>query len=212
MNLYDDIHYNNRNALVLEHKDFLSDKAFLEFGVYEGTSMLMWHGLYIANGLATSFFGFDSFQGIPLEKEDLNNIPNWGVGAFNTNGRIHERLLRIDAQLIIGFFSDSLHDVAANKLMGQKAGIVHFDCDTCSSTKTVWEWLLRYDLLVPGTLLVYDDWGGYLEAKCGEYEVGEAKAHKDMVAKHGLQLKDLGKYIVDPAFYEVKIYQYESRT
>lgn len=205
---YDEIHHYNREQLLKQYSDFLSDKIILEFGVCRGTSMLMWHTLCQQNNIPVDFIGFDSFQGLPEETEDKNTI--WKTGDFSTNGIINSELLnKSNIQLVHGFYDISLNEEVLNLLHGKKVGLVHIDCDTYTSTKIVWEWLLKYDLLAKGALIVYDDWGAALEAKCGEYDIGEAKAHIEIASRHHLSFKDLGKYIVDPRFYEVKIYQYE---
>jgi hypothetical protein len=210
MNNYDDIHMSNRDMIIRQNATFLKDKVFLEFGVYMGTSMLQWHEVYNNNDVPIDFVGFDSFQGIPEETEDKNNLHGWRVGSFSTAGAVNPNLLsKKDIRLVHGFFNDSLNDETAKMLGGSKVGLVHIDCDTYSSTKTVWEWLLKYDLLAEGAIIVYDDWGGYLEAGCGEYEIGEAKAHIEIEKTHNIQFTDLGKYVVDPRFYEVKTYKYK---
>ena len=203
-----DIHLYNRDVLIKQNLSFLQGKAFMEFGVYHGESMLMWHDLYQKNNLSTIFFGFDSFVGLPQETVDKNTI--WDTGYFSTGGIVNSDLSnRVGVKMITGFYDTSLNEETARLLGDLKVGLVHIDCDTYSSTKTVWEWLLKYDLLACGALIVYDDWGAWLEAKCGEYEVGEAKAHQEIVDRYNLSVIDLGKYIVNPSFYEVKLYRYE---
>ena len=61
---------------------------------------------------------------------------------------------------------------------------VEIDCDLYSSTSLALEWLLANRLIVPGTLLGYDDLvsGG---------RGGEARAHREMVARHGLRLRSV---------------------
>lgn len=206
---YDNTHMSNRDRIIKDNELFLEGKAFLEFGVYHGTSMLMWYDAYKNNNVSIDFIGFDSFQGIPEETEDENSIGGWSKGSFSTNGVINPALRKDGIELVTGFFSDSLTDDTVKLLKGSKVGLVHVDCDTYSSTKTVWEWLLKHDLLAKGAIIVYDDWGGYLEGGCGEYEIGEAKAHIEIEKTHGINFTDLGKYVVDPKFYEVKVYRYE---
>lgn len=204
---YDRIHALHRDALIKKHRSFLENKALLEFGVYHGTSMLMWYDLYRQNGLERNFIGFDSFQGLPKETEDKNTI--WKEKQFSTDGKVNPNLNKSGIRLVTGFYSDSLNESAARLLSEQKVGLVHVDCDTYSSTKIILEWLLKHNLLTRGTLVVYDDWGAHLEARCGEYEVGEGKAHKEIEFKYDINFIDLGKYIVDPKFYEVKVFEYQ---
>lgn len=206
---YNDIHTLHRDKIIKDNLSFLNNKVFLEFGVYYGSSLLIWHELYKQNSLSVDLFGFDSFQGLPDEADDKKTI--WQKGDYSTNGVITPELLnKSNIHLVSGFYDQSLNEDAAKLLNNRKAGIIHIDCDTYSSTKTVWEWLLKHDLLTTGTLVLYDDWGAYLEAKCGEYDMGEAKAHKEIEAKYNIQFTDLGKYILNPAFYEVKIYRYDN--
>lgn len=204
---YDFTHAQNREAIVRRHASFLCSKIFVEFGVCHGTSMMMWHDVYTKNGLPIDFVGFDSFQGLPEETEDKNTI--WQKGDFTTNGSINPALLRDDIRIVVGFYSDSLTVEHAASIGNGKIGLVHIDCDTYSSTKTIWEWLLQNELLAKGAIIVYDDWGAYRQAGRGEYDLAEAKAHKEIEAKYGINFTDLGGYVVDPSFYEVKVFQYE---
>lgn len=59
-----------REEIVSNNVNFLKDKSFFEFGVYEGASLLTFYNLYkkymsIEN---TLFYGFDSFQGLQIRK------------------------------------------------------------------------------------------------------------------------------------------------
>jgi methyltransferase family protein len=202
---YDDIHAAHRNSLVEQYKSILQGQAFFEFGVYHGTSMLMWYDIYIKHGLPINFVGFDSFQGLPTETQDANTV--WKPGMFSTNGAINLNLRRDGIRLVEGFYDQSLSEQTAVLLSGIKAGLVHMDCDLYSSTKTVWEWLLKYDLLAKNALIVYDDWGSFLEAGCAEYDIGEAKAHKEIETKYQIKFRDLGQCVINPNFYIVKTYQ-----
>jgi hypothetical protein len=144
---YDNIHRSYRDKLIKEHRDVLDGTVFLEFGVCHGGSMLMWYDLYERNNLDRNFVGFDSFQGLPEETIDKNTI--WHKGQFNTRGIINPDLKKEDIRLVQGFYDESLTDKLAATL--DKVGLVHIDCDTYSSTKTVWEWLIKHDLLVEGS-------------------------------------------------------------
>jgi len=170
--------------------------------------MLNWYELYKSHKLTLNFFGFDSFVGLPVEEEDANSI--WQTGQFSVEGQINPELLNKEGLKIIpGWFDSTLSKSTALSFGNTQAGLVHMDCDTYSSTITCWEWLIEHDLIAKGALVVYDDWGAYLQAGCDEYCVGEAKAHKDIESKYNLKFTDLGKYVIDPTFYEVKIFRYE---
>jgi hypothetical protein len=205
---YDNTHRTYRGGIVRDNKDFLQDKFLFEFGVCHGTSLLMWYQLYQEHNVNGLFVGFDSFQGLPEEHEDRNSI--WKPKQFSTNGAVNPDLCNKDDMAIVtGFYTDSLTEELTKSFTGAEIGLVHIDCDTYSSTKTVWEWLLKYDLLANGAIIVYDDWGAHLEANCDEYDIGEAKAHKEIQQAYGVNFTDLGDYVVDPRFYKVKIFRYE---
>jgi hypothetical protein len=191
----------------MENKAVLEGTALFEFGVYRGTSMMMWHDIYSRHNLNHQFVGFDSFRGLPKETVDKNSF--WYEGEFNANGVINPALNTQGIRLVVGFYDTTLNDDTAKSFNGVKVGLVHIDCDTYSSTKTVWEWLLKHDLLAPNAVIIYDDWGAWRQAKCDEYDIGEAKAHKEIEEKYGIKFVDFRTYIVDPAFYEVKVYIYE---
>lgn len=202
------MHEDFRNRTLAAHGDFLRDKVFAEFGVYDGGSFLRWKAAYKRYGITARFMGFDSFTGLPAETQDKNTI--WHANQFSMNGRISQELADnySEIELVQGYYSDSLTPNVAARLGDTKIGIVHMDCDLYGSTKTVWEWLLKHDLLVAGTIIVYDDWGAYKEAGCDEYEVGEAKAHREIEAEHDLKFTPFDRYIVDPRFYVVQSFRY----
>lgn len=201
------LHEDFRNKALSEHADFLRDKAFLEFGVYSGGSILGWYNAYQRHGVKSRFFGFDSFTGLPPETEDPNTI--WHAGQFSMSGHVPDMIANHPGiQLVKGYYADSLTEEVATRLGDTKIGIVHFDCDTYGSTKTVWEWLLKYDLLAVGAIVIYDDWGASLQAGCDEFDVGEARAHREIESKHGLKFEHYDKYIIDPAFYVVQSFRY----
>jgi hypothetical protein len=213
MNL--ELHGQERNKLILANLEFLKDKAFVEFGVCHGGSFKNFYELYKQHELPINFMGFDSFLGIPEEKNDPNSI--WYEGQFDRrgvsprNGPSNWADLQHgigapieDVQIIDGWFKDTLNETSA-QLLGQKIGIAHIDCDTYTSTLECWQWMIENDLLVNGSLIIYDDWGAHLEANCEPHEVGEGKAHYEIAKK--TTFEDLGMYIIDSSFYEVKMFR-----
>ena len=59
-----------------------------------------------------------------------------------------------DSNIIKGFYKDSLDDKLQSRL--PKAGIIHIDVDLYSSTVEILKFLKP--LLVPGSLILFDDW------------------------------------------------------
>ena len=197
-----EIHEQERSKLILSNLEFLKDKAFVEFGVCHGGSFQSFYNLYKQHELPINFMGFDSFLGLPEEKNDPNSF--WGTGEFNRKGVNPFSKPLEGTRIIDGWFEDTLNESSA-QLLGQKIGIAHIDCDTYTSTLECWRWMIKNDLLVNGSLIIYDDWGAHLEANCEVNEVGEGKAHHEIEKE--IKFEDLGVYIADPSFYEVKIFR-----
>lgn len=198
-----------RETLVSENKNFLQDKLFLEFGVHNGGSFLEFYELYKKNNINRSFFGFDSFVGLPEETEDLNSP--WQVGNFSCGGRINPELLnKDDITIVDGWYSDTLvnNSYLLEKLSNKKIGIVHIDCDIYSSTMQVYEFMIQNDLLCEGSIIIYDDWGSYLMKNLNKFENGESKAHIDIQKKYNIKFELVSETILDPKLYVVAVYKY----
>jgi hypothetical protein len=137
----------------------------LEFGVYKGDSI---------NHLAAlkrnvTWHGFDSFTGLP---------ENWALGSKAGSLSVGGRLppVRPNVKLIKGLFQDTLPPfVAAHR--GAKIALLHIDCDIYSSTKTVLAELK--DMLVPGSVIVFDEFMNYPGWQEHEY-----RAFMEFVAEH----------------------------
>lgn len=83
-----------------------------------------------------------------------------------------------------GFYNESLTRTLATDEHMQPALFVDIDCDLYISTIQALDWLLRSRLVVPGTLIGYDDWvaGG---------PGGQARAHEEMSRKWALRTRRL---------------------
>ena len=171
-----------RDNLVNQNTSFLDDILYLEFGVMGGNSMVDFYDAYNKENINGHFFGFDSFVGLPEEKND--KLSPWATGKFSVGGKIPFILdSNPDMTIVDGWFSDTLTDSLVKKFNNKKIGIAHIDCDIYTSTIEVLEFIIKNDLLCDGSILLYDDWGAYRQAGLGEgqeYEVAEAKAHKEI--------------------------------
>lgn len=116
---------------------------YLEFGVYQGTSMRWW----VRNNPHpdATFTGFDTFTGLP---ED------WGVhpaGTYTTNGTVPD----IDdprCTFRAGLFQDTL---PRESISPGRPKVIHLDADLYSSTLYVLTVLARH--LGPGDVLIFDE-------------------------------------------------------
>jgi hypothetical protein len=125
--------------------------VFLEFGVAAGRTIT-----HLASHVATTIYGFDSFEGLP---EDWRT--GFSKGAFS--GRMPS--VPANVKLIRGLFSESLP-----KLLSQRQEIVsfiHIDCDLYSSTKCVFD--IEGDRICKGTVIQFDEFWNYPGWKKHEY-------------------------------------------
>lgn len=156
----------------------LDEGLYLEFGVFEGVTI---------NHMAKlqrnrTFHGFDCFEGLP---ED------WTLGAsegsYSTNGKIPA--VESNVKLHIGFFDNVIPEF--KKVYAGPISLIHIDSDLYSSAKTVLS--LLEDQIVPGTIIVFDEFLNYPGFKDHEY-----KAFFEFIAESGRGFKLLS--FVDRGF------------
>ena len=123
------------------------DGLYAEFGVADGQSLR-----FICRHVNRTVYGFDSFRGLP-------EVP--GSRAFGpvssrvqTENRPKSRRMRWSYRAI----SDQTLPEFVKRLDARPAAFLHLDADLYSSTSTVLS-ALR-DRIVPGTILVYNDYFG----------------------------------------------------
>ncbi len=175
MNIYRRIVRKNNPNKFLEmievHEQFVKKHgidrgAYLEFGVFQGTSALAFYNalkLYYSGQAILKVFPmylYDSFEGLPHSDAPEDQHPFWSEGVFDVEGDegfindiIAKGLPRDQFECVSGFYEDSLATHTLPK--GMKAAIVNMDCDYYSSTVTVLEYLKPY--LQNFTLIYFDD-------------------------------------------------------
>jgi hypothetical protein len=123
--------------------------SYLEFGVFEGASLLNW--IKLNSNEESDFTGFDSFEGLPENWRTLSNLLK--CGTFSTGGKTPEiRDARVN--FIKGWFQDTLPSFLDN-FSSNKQIIIHLDADLYSSTMYV---LCKMDNNIrPGTIIIFDD-------------------------------------------------------
>jgi predicted O-methyltransferase YrrM len=143
---------------------------FLEFGVNTGGTIN-----HIATTLShRTIYGFDWFEGLP---EDWR--PEFKKGTF----RRSPPAVRDNVQLVMGLFNQSLPGFLNDHQ--DNIAFMHVDCDLYSSTCDIFEHI--YMRIVPGTILVFDEFFRYIGWQNGEY-----KAFNELVSKHNMTYKFLG--------------------
>lgn len=142
------------------------DGLTIECGVYFGRSINL-----IAAGTRGIVHGFDSFEGLPEAWKEGEP-----AGAYSTGGRLPE--VAPNVRLHRGWFEHTLPAfLAANP---GAVRLLHVDCDIYGSTCTVLDSL--GDRLVPGSVLLFDDFLGY-----PGYEQHEMRAFDEFTAASGLR-------------------------
>lgn len=141
---------------------------YLEFGVWKGASIKYWSEKN--RNPDSSFTGFDTFTGLP-EAWDFRP-----AGTFDVQGQIP----KIDdsrVAFVAGLFQQTLPEFLTG-FSSRKRLVLHLDADLYSATMYV---LARtHDLIVPGTILMFDEFGDVQH---------EFRAYNDYVLSHMRQCK-----------------------
>ena len=170
--------------------------AYLEFGVYNGTSLLCMYRELEALGLrGVRLFGFDSFQGLPPEaaKEDEGR---WEPGRCHSPLEFTTAVLAsegVDWQrvsLVPGWFQETLTPETRTALGLTKASVIMIDCDLYSSSKQALEFCAP--LIEDEALIIFDEF--HPRGLAGKY-AGERRAFDEFLKEQGcFTAKPFGQY------------------
>ena len=144
----------------------------IEFGVWKGRSIN-----YFARKVTDTIYGFDSFEGL---KEDWSG---WGFakGAFDLGGKLPK--VENNVILVKGWFDKTLPSFLVQHQ--QPVSLLHIDSDTYDSAKVILD--LIGSRITQGTVIIFDEYFGYRGWRMGEF-----KAWKEFVSKHGIKYEYLG--------------------
>ena len=168
---------------------------YLEFGVFNGSSIGSMYRAAGKAGLDIRYFGFDSFQGLPeeAEKEDCGV---WKKGFYACSFEkmcacLREREIEKDNIVWIeGWYQDTLNEETALKHEIDNIGIVFIDCDTYSSSKAVLDFLAP--LIKKPVIMCLDDW------KLNDLDIkgmGEYKSFNEFLEQNThLRAKEMKSY------------------
>lgn len=184
-----------RLGYIEQFSSLLKDGDIYQFGVYSGVSILNILEKYRKFNIKSNVWGFDSFCGLPKEKNEKVAYKEWKEGEFSScdyldtdnpvfasnsiKNLIQEQFPEYPIEMIVGFFCDSLKTCPVEKM--KPASWVDIDVDIYTSTIEAMTFMMDNNLIVPGTLLYYDDWK--------DEGFGEGRAHKEICNKYGLKVQ-----------------------
>jgi hypothetical protein len=142
----------------------------LEFGVFSGYTINRFAALLPERQL----FGFDSFEGLPEAWAGIEK------GTFSTK----LPAVRENVDLVVGLFDQTLEPFLYDH-PDESVALLHVDCDLYSSTRTIFSFLA--DRIVPGTIIVFDEYLNYPGWREHEY-----KAFQEFVQARRVTYKYLG--------------------
>src|SRR5918995_2600936 len=156
---------------------------YLEFGVYNGTSLVSMFRETEAMALKDMrLFGFDSFQGLPAAAA-VDDQGKWKPGAWRSDLEFTEAVLEAEGVdrsrvfLVPGWFSETCNAETAHRYGIRKASVIMVDCDIYTSTREALDFCAP--LITDRALMLFDDWNtGNLAAK----NLGERKAFEEWLA------------------------------
>lgn len=181
---------------------------YLEFGVFRGDRLIQAYETatsiakyvsarkdpYLAKASARNleamrFFGFDSFEGLPKANgiDVAEGQEEWiGEGSFRASLEEVRALMPRKAiasgriQLVKGWFNETLTQENKQKLEIKAASVVYVDCDYYESAVPALEFVT--DLLVDGSILIFDDWFIFK----GRPDRGEQRAFYEWKERHNI--------------------------
>lgn len=145
---------------------------YLEFGVYDGTSLSCMHRVLQEMGLDhVRLFGFDSFEGLPPTAAGEDG-GYWRPGQFDCEYEFARYSLSqrgVDwsrVELIKGFYDVTLNDDLRQRLGLTKASVIMVDCDMYSSARDALNFCAP--LIRDQAMVLFDDWNPLAESNMGE--------------------------------------------
>ena len=177
---------------------------YLEFGVYNGTSMICMHQVLRELKLdGPRLIGFDSFEGLPSDEEGV-----WRAGDFKSSLEFTQAVLSwsgVDwsrVVLVKGFFEDTLNASLAKQHEMEKAAVIMIDCDIYAGARDALEFcapMIRNDAVI-----VFDDWHSGL----ADQGMGEKRAFDELLGRHpefsSTYLEGLSDYTDAAAVFHVR--------
>ncbi|MBF8263316.1 MAG: hypothetical protein HW387_981 [Parachlamydiales bacterium] len=190
---------------LLNNKISISGKHNYQFGIYSGITMRWIYEMFRYYRLPCErILAFDSFEGLPEEQKGIPRTSNHCKGAYNVKeieqfrddtpqqiikkiqSTLPDNLIPIDWS--IGFFDQVLTEIFL-KTNPKPAFWVDLDIDLYISSIQVLDFMFKNRLIVPTTIVSFDDWGCTYE-----YRGGESLAWKEMCQKYAVTAREIHCY------------------
>ncbi len=167
---------------------------YVEFGVYRGSSLLIMYDELLRAGLNhVRLFGFDSFEGFPVDEENY-----WETGECSADyDKVVTSLTRRDidwkrVSLTRGFFTETLNDSLRAKHDLQKVSMIMIDCDLYSAAKEALDFC--GPLIHDEAIIFFDDWN-----PLAKENKGEKRAFDEFLQENpNLKAEAIGEYSWQP--------------
>ena len=161
---------------------------YFEFGIHKArTFRFALYESYIRD-LNMDFYAFDSFKGLPDDKNNHNQNIYLKKKLLKTSILDFKKMIqpyvkKRNINIISGFYSDTLNRSLLNKfkLNKIKVSMINLDCDLNKSVRDALNFSLNF--IQNGTILYVDDY--YLTFK-GHPLKGNPKIVKDLLKKHNI--------------------------
>ncbi|MES2361130.1 MAG: class I SAM-dependent methyltransferase [Pseudomonadota bacterium] len=161
-------------------KKVMIDGIVAEFGVFSGNSInQIAREISIFKNNKIQVYGFDSFEGL-MEDWVGTDSPK---GTFDMGGNMPP--VDSNVKLIKGWFHESIPLFLTKFDASTPFSFIHIDGDTFAAAKTVFDKI--GDRIVPGTVVVFDEYFGYRG-----WRLGEHKAWSEFVESKRLSYEYLG--------------------
>lgn len=169
----------------------------VEFGVYRGEATQLIDNMFYGYQFPVRrIWGIDSFEGLPAEADNVERFYLFNQGMFSDVTHLYP--LRQNGRYIKKWFNElTLEDFKPEGL--SKVCFVHIDGDLYQSCVDSLKFLFENDLVVPGTVIAYDEFkstsslesGGESLATfeaCTKYKIGMTEFFRNVYNDNGIEL------------------------
>ena len=159
------------------------DGDYVEFGVAGAITFALANSERARHGLKMMLWAFDSFSGLPPQKGQEDEHPEWKAGEMLTSqNKFHalckKRGIEADSYKVVpGYYNESLSQPSL-LIATKNIALAYIDCDLYSSTKAVLDFLSTR--MKHGMIVAFDDYFCWSSTQIS----GERKALLEFQEKH----------------------------